>query len=370
MLGRICGKPVLGLPGYPLAAQTALREFAAPLLESWGFPPSPKLPVKVRLAQALTSDLGFDEFVPVFVGRIGSMLWGTPHAKGSGVQMATVKANGYTHIPAPVEGYEAGHELDVFLTTDPGSVDRTLFLPGSIDPALEELSALAHNAGLFIHASNVGNEGGFFALKRNACHAAPLSLPIASSLLSTGSPFARQHLPVAPGIAFVHIAKIEQGIASREGLTIDDLPGVRFVNTRKDSPSRHVFDALLRMRNIPTARINGYLQEVYGPQAVAAAIRNGFADAGMCTSGIAERYGLRFVPMAYENYELAVQREMLADPRICTIVGLIRSPAYRAVLKRTGGYDISHAGIIRGLADDCTLTEFSPTAPPAGYQGI
>ena len=64
-----------------------------------------------------------------------------------------------------------------------------------------------------------------------------------------------------------------------------------------------------------------------------------------------------------------VQREVLADPRICTIVGLIRSSAYQAVLKRIGGYDISHAGVIRGLADDCTLTEFLPAAPPAGYQG-
>ena len=48
--------------------------------------------------------------------------------------MATVKANGYTHIPAPVEGYEAGTELEVFLTTDPGSIERTLIFTGSVDP--------------------------------------------------------------------------------------------------------------------------------------------------------------------------------------------------------------------------------------------
>jgi putative molybdopterin biosynthesis protein len=33
MLGEIEGKPVIGLPGYPLAAQAVLREFAVPLLE-------------------------------------------------------------------------------------------------------------------------------------------------------------------------------------------------------------------------------------------------------------------------------------------------------------------------------------------------
>ena len=78
--------------------------------------------------------------------------------------MATVKANGYTHIPAPVEGYEAGTELEVFLTTDPGSIERTLILTGTLDPALEELAGLAHDEGLYIHATNPGNTAGLLAL--------------------------------------------------------------------------------------------------------------------------------------------------------------------------------------------------------------
>ena len=173
MLGKIQGRPVLGLPGYPLAAQTTLREFAGPLLESWGLPPAPRQTVRVRLSQPLTSDLGFDEFVPVSVGRIGEYYWGIPHSRGSAVQMATVKANGYVHIPAQVEGYEAGRELDACLTTDPGSIERTLLLAGSIDPALEELADLARGKGIFLHASNVGNMGALLALKRGSCHAAP-----------------------------------------------------------------------------------------------------------------------------------------------------------------------------------------------------
>ena len=177
MLGRVEGKPVLGLPGYPLAAQTILREFAAPLLESWGFAPALRYPVRVRLSQPLNSELGFDVFVPVFVGHIGSTLWGIPHHRGHGVQMATVKANGFTHIPPSREGYEADSELDIFLTTDPGSIERTLIFSGSLDPAIEELANLVHDEGLFIHASNVGNIGALLALKRNACHAAPMDLP-------------------------------------------------------------------------------------------------------------------------------------------------------------------------------------------------
>jgi len=360
MLGRIDGKPVLGLPGYPLAAQTILREFAAPLLESWGFAPALRYPVRVRLSQPLISDLGFDVFVPVFVGRIGSTLWGIPHHRGHGVQMATVKANGYTHIPASLEGYEAESELDVFLTTDPGSIDRTLILSGSLDPAIEGLANLVHDEGLFIHASNVGNIGALQALTRNACHAAPMELP-ALSLLPE-SRFLMQYLPTQD-IAFIHIATIEQGIASRDGLTFEDLFKVRFINTRKDTPTRLVFDALLSSRGSKPSLIDGYLHEVNGPQAVAAAIRNGFADAGVCTSSVAEAYGLQFVPIANEDYELAVKCDMLNDPRICTLISLIQSPAYKTTLEKIGGYNSSQTGMIRSLSENNTLEEFQVTFP-------
>ena len=364
MLGKIGGKPVLGLPGYPLAAQTALREFAAPLLESWGFPPAPQFPVTARLAQPLVSDPGFDEFIPVFVGRIGSSLIATPHIKKAGVQMATVKANGYTHIPAPVEGYETGTELEVLLTTDPGSIERTLILTGSLDPTLEELASLAHDEGLYIHATNPGNTGALLALRNNTCHAAPLSLPT-RSLLSSYQPFIK--FLEAGDLAFIHIATIELGIISNIGLGVKDLTHARFINTRKESPARMVLDAVLAAVGIDPSQVNGYLQEVHGPPAVAAAVRNGFADAGMCTSSIASAAGLQFVPVAHEDYELAVRREMLEDPRIRTLVSLIQSPRYRAILAKTGGYDTSLTGIIRGLNGENILTPLSQGNLPAGY---
>jgi putative molybdopterin biosynthesis protein len=364
MLGKVEGKPVLGLPGYPLAAQTVLREFTAPLLESWGFAPAPRYPVTVRLAQALTSDPGFDEFVPLFVGRIGATLYGTPHGKGAAVQMATVKANGYTHIPAQLEGYDAGTELEVFLTTDPGSIERTLILTGTLDPALEELAGLAHDEGLYIHATNPGNIAGFLALSSNTSHAAPLVLPARSPLTSYKSHI---KIPDAGELAFIHVATIEIGIVSRDGLNISDLTRARFINTRKDTPSRTVLDTLLATKGIDPPEVNGYLQEVHDSPAVAAAIRNGFADAGICTSSIASASGLRFVPVAYEDYELAVRRELLTDPRIGMLISLIRSPAYRAILGKTGGYDVSLTGIIRTLNSENALAPFSPDSLPAGY---
>ena len=148
MLGEVGDKPVIGLPGYPLAAQTIIREFAGTLLEEWGLAPAQKFQIPVRLATPVSSDLGFDEFLPVSVGRVGRRSWGMAQSRGPVVQMATVRANGYAHIPAPVEGFEAGHKLDVFLTTDPATIYRTILLSGVMDPALEELGNLARDEGL------------------------------------------------------------------------------------------------------------------------------------------------------------------------------------------------------------------------------
>ena len=366
MLGNVDGKPVLGLPGYPLAAQTVLREFAAPLLESWGFAPAPRYPVTIRLAQALTSDPGFDEFVPLFVGRIGNTLYGIPHGKGAFAQMATVKANGYTHIPAPVEGFEAGTELEAFLTTDSGSIGRTLFLTGTLDPALEELVGLAHDKGLFVYATNPGNTAGFLALGSNTCHAAPLILP-AQSLPDRYQPLMKY---LKDDVVFINIATIDMGIASVEGLGVSDLTNARFINTRRESPSRMVLDTLLAAEGIDPSQVNGYLQEVHGPPAVAAAVRNGFADAGMCTSGIASANGLRFVPVAREDYELAVRREMLADPRMGMLLELIRSPAYQNLLSGSGGYSTTRTGTIRCLSPDFTLIECTLPVNPSNLPGL
>ena len=169
-----------------------------------------------------------------------------------------------------------------------------------------------------------GNTGALLAVQQNTCHAAPLSLP-AQSLLASYQPLIKY--PPGGDLIFVHIATIEQGIASREGLGLQDLTSTRFINSRRGSPSREILDAILAVERIHPSQVNGYLQEVHGPQAVAAAIRNGFADAGMCTSSVASANGLHFVPIAHEDYELAIRREMLNDTRIRTLITLIQSPS-------------------------------------------
>jgi putative molybdopterin biosynthesis protein len=356
ILGRIQNTPVIGLPGYPLAAQTILREFAIPLLESWGFEPPQKNILEVQLTQTLNSDPGFDDFVPVYVGKVKNTCWCVPHSRGSAVQMATVRANGYVHVPAHLEGYDQFSRVNVVLTTDPKRIDRTLLLTGSLDPSLEDLVNMVHDKGLFIHATEVGNMGALLSLQKNSCHAALVSLP--SFSLLRNCEFLMRQIP-KKGLILINIASVEAGIVSRDELDLEKPATIRWINTRRDSAYRMLFDAMLSSRCLNPTSLHGYHNEVKGPEAVASAIRNKIADAGMSNAGIAYLSDLHFVPIGQVRYELAIQPELMRDPKISTLITMIRSPAFRQRLSEYHGYDLSQTGIAHQYSEDHTIHQLT-----------
>jgi len=116
IIGRIDGKPVIGLPGYPIAALTAVRELALPLLAAWGFLPRPAERLSARLAGTVTVDPGYDEFVLLTISRAGDRCIATPLPRGGRTQMAMVRANAYLHVPRGTGNICAGTEIEVSLT--------------------------------------------------------------------------------------------------------------------------------------------------------------------------------------------------------------------------------------------------------------
>lgn len=116
IVGRVDGKPVVGIPGYPIAAMTVVRELVLPLLAEWGFCARPMEAVRARLAGAVATDPAFDEFVFLTVSRIGLRYIATPLPRRTGSQMTAVRANAYLHVPAGGEDLDEGTEVDVLLT--------------------------------------------------------------------------------------------------------------------------------------------------------------------------------------------------------------------------------------------------------------
>jgi putative molybdopterin biosynthesis protein len=56
--------------------------------------------------------------------------------------------------------------------------------------------------------------------------------------------------------------------------------------------------------------------------------------------------------VAQEQYDLVMRREMLDDPRIITLISLIKSPEFKAHLDRSGAYCTNQTGRVRSISSD------------------
>jgi putative molybdopterin biosynthesis protein len=346
IIGRVEGKPVIGMPGYPLSALTVLREIVLPFLGTCGLPvPAPDV-VEGYLTVPLAKEVGTDEFVLCAVGRIGSRFIVSPLSRGAGVQMSAVRSNAILRIPAGTEGAEAGQDVRVMLRIPRAEAERSLLITGSHDPVLDYLADILSRQGIRLHSTHVGSMGGILSLRKNECHAAPMHL-----LADDGEyniPFLKKYLP-DEDIVLICIAEREQGIVSRDGIRFQDLPKGTFINRQKGSGTRVLLDYELKRAGIHPATIRGYEREVTTHLAVALAVKSGEADAGMCVYSAAHALGLKFVPVGTERYEIAIRREHLDDPRIRTLIGAINSPAFKESLIRLGGYYTKETGVQRAL---------------------
>lgn len=345
IIGRVEGKPVIGLPGYPLAAATVLRELVMPLVARYGLSVREPGHVAARLTTSLQSDIGTDEFVLLSVGKIGDRWVAVPQSRGAGIQMSAVRANGYLRIPEDMEGAEAGKTVDVRLTVPRAEAEEAVLITGSHDPALDYLADLVRPRGVDVHSTHLGSMGGVIALKKEECHAAPMHLLAPDGTYNTY--YLERYMPGAD-LALLCVAERQQGVISRDGLSFDDLPGRTFINRQKGSGTRMLLDHTLAARGIDPASIPGYGREATTHLAVALAVRTGEADAGMGVYSAAKALDLAFVPVATERYELVMHRAMLDDPRIAALVETVSSAAFKRVLRDLGGYETDETGVLRG----------------------
>ena len=81
-------------------------------------------------------------------------------------------------------------------------------------------------------------------------------------------------------------------------------------------------------------------------QELAEALLAGKAEAGFGIGAMARLFGLRFVPLSTERYDLAVWRRAWFDPPMQALMAVIMSDDFAARAAETGGYDLSGRGTI------------------------
>jgi putative molybdopterin biosynthesis protein len=353
VIGSIEEKPVICLPGYPVAAYTALREIVDSLLAAYGLfkkDDDNKNKINARLTTTLPSDIGVNEFVLSTVGCVGDTWVVQPLSRGSGVMMSMVRSNAYIHIPATMEGLPAGAIVPTTLTVSQAKAQDSVLITGSHDPCLDLLADMVAQDDIDMHSSHVGSMGGLLALRKDECHAAPMHL-----LDDQGEYNVSYLKKYCPGVRLmlVCVAKREQGIISKSGLTFEDILGHSFINRQKGSGTRVLFDHMLAQKKIDPNLIKGYDREVVTHLAVCLEIQSGTAEMGMGIYSAAKAAGLAFVPIGYERYELVIREDLYKnDMRIAQIVAHIQSPQFAAKLVEWGGYDLSETGVIRYIGEN------------------
>lgn len=116
---------------------------------------------------------------------------------------------------------------------------------------------------------------------------------------------------------------------------------VRLVSREIGSGARRLLDRELSRQGIrakPRMRL-----EARGHLEVAQTVAIGAADAGVGTRDAAIAFGMGFVPLVEERYDLAVPSRALDDPRLQRLLDVMTSKPYRQELAALG-YDVRHCG--------------------------
>jgi putative molybdopterin biosynthesis protein len=90
--------------------------------------------------------------------------------------------------------------------------------------------------------------------------------------------------------------------------------------------------------------VPGYEREEHTHLAVAAAVAAGRADCGLGVLAAARAFGLDFVPVTREPYDLVLAAETVDDPLLAPLWALLDAPELRAGIERLGGYDTAETG--------------------------
>jgi putative molybdopterin biosynthesis protein len=109
--------PVIGLPGYPLAAAVIFELFAVPLLTALqGLQTPDRDWQQVRLGCDWDSPPGVEEWVPVALttdpGSDGTLL-AAPHRHGAGTISRLMRASAWWPIPIGQGHFAAGEHIHV-----------------------------------------------------------------------------------------------------------------------------------------------------------------------------------------------------------------------------------------------------------------
>lgn len=351
-----------GLSAAELARLAGVSRQTVYAIESGAF--IPNTAVALRMAGALDLpveqlfSLGEEEAAPVPRSCRAVMIAGKPRL-GAPVRLARC-SSGWVCAPCRGQGYFlaqsdgrivkllGGAQVEVEMLC-PESGEKTVAVAGC-DPALGLLASAAQSAGgVQVLLAPVSSRRAMDLLKRGRVRVAGVHLKDAA----TGEwnlPHLRRAFP-GEDLAVLTFARWAEGLVVSRGnplglRRVEDLArtGVRFINREEGTGSRALLERELRRAGLQGSRICGYDRIADGHLPAAAAVARGEADCCIAVSAAARAFGLDFIPLEEERFDLALRREDLHLPAVRVLLDVLSTRSFRQRLEVAAGYDASATG--------------------------
>ena len=334
-------------------------------MEAGGYVPNTV--VALRMARALgveVEDLFSlrDEAAPPQLReeRVALLPGSAAPVAGQAVQLCRVDRHLMASIPSPLPWYFPASdavvthrpasrrlaEVQVFHAEDEF---RNRLLVAGCDPGISVLARHVQAAGIELVLAHRNSSQSLKLLKEGSVHVAGTHLRDEASgesnLPEIGRLFSKN------AVAVISFAVWEEGILTARGNPkgirgIDDFArsDISIVNREPGSGSRRLLDARLKRARIDPASVPGYERIAPGHLAAAWQIYSGVADCAIATRAAARMFGLGFLPLVTERYDLAVRRQHLDMPGIQALLDTLNRSNFRRELESLGGYDTKAAG--------------------------
>ena len=121
-------------------------------------------------------------------------------------------------------------------------------------------------------------------------------------------------------------------------------PQIRIVNREIGSGARLALDEALKDLGLQSQRIKGYKRELPGHLEIAEAIASAQADAGVTIRVAAEAYGLAFIPLREERYDLVVLEYESGLGPVKAMLEALNSRRFAREINQLCAYDTDQMG--------------------------
>jgi putative molybdopterin biosynthesis protein len=240
---------------------------------------------------------------------------------------------------------------DLFVFAKEEAAQKRLVLAGC-DPATGLLSRMVEKiSGIEIVSAAASSKLALSWLKEGKVHIAGSHLEDAK----TGEfnlPYIRKEFPDGD-FTVVTFARWEEGLViapanPKRIRKIEDLArkNVRFMNREPGSGSRALLDKLLQKTGMDAHRIQGYERVAHGHLAAAYCVVSREADVCLATRSAAKTFGLDFVPLHSERYDLVMRKRTADLPAVKSFLDVLQRSTLRRKLEVLAGYDTSATGSV------------------------